>query len=139
VTDRRHRALVRLALAEGCWGAALLLFATPLLGSVAGEPVARKVVNVARVLGARQLLQGVMTVRWPTRVALEAGAATDALHAVTMVVSAAAKVGPRRLTLASAATAGAFSAAGIAQSRSDLLSDRAGPIAGPGPPRNRLR
>ena len=74
-------------------------------------------INVARVLGTRQLLQGLMIIRRPTRRTLELGAAVDALHAATMVVGAAANVGPRRLTLASAATAGTFAGLGLADSR----------------------
>jgi hypothetical protein len=75
------------------------------------------VISVAHILGARQFAQALMTARCPTRRAIGAGAAVDALHAATMIAAAAANVGPRRLTMASAATAGAFTAAGVAQSR----------------------
>jgi len=106
-----------LALAEAAWGATLLLFARPLLQALEGEPVDRQVINVARVLGGRQLLQGLVTARRPTRRILRIGAAVDVLHAATMVAAAAASVGPRRLTVASATLAAAFSAAGATQSR----------------------
>lgn len=106
-----------LGLAEGCWGAALLLAPGRLLQSLAGKPIGQGVISVVRVLGARQLLQALITALRPTRRTLEVGAATDALHAATMVVSAAAKVGPRRLTTASATTAGAFTAAALTVSR----------------------
>jgi hypothetical protein len=105
-----------LALVEGCSGTALLLCAGPLLRALAGQSVSRRAVNVAHVLGARQLLQAVVTARRPTRRTLELGATIDALHASTMLAAAAADIGSRRLTLASAATAGAFTAAGVAQS-----------------------
>jgi hypothetical protein len=103
--------------AEAGWGAALLLFARPLLQALEGESVDRQVINGALVLGGRQLLQGLVTVRRPTRRILRIGAAVDALHAATMVEAAVANVGPRRLTMASATLAGAFSAAGVTQSR----------------------
>ena len=106
-----------LALAEMCGGAGLLLFAGPLLQSVEGESVDRQVIDIGRVLGARQLLQGLIMVRRPTRRILRIGAAVDALHAATMLLAAATDNGPRRLTLASATLAGAFSAAGLTQSR----------------------
>jgi hypothetical protein len=99
-----------LALSQGCWGAALLLCDRPLLESLAGEPVSSAVIRVARVLGVRELLQGLITVRRPTRRVLLLGAAADALHAATMVGGTAADIGPRRLTLASAAVAGGFAA-----------------------------
>jgi hypothetical protein len=74
-------------------------------------------ISIVRVLGARQLLQAAITARRPTRRALELGAAVDALHAATMVAGASANVGPRRLTIASAATASAFAAAALVQRR----------------------
>jgi hypothetical protein len=103
-----------LALAEGCSGVALLLGSGPLLRSLAGSAADRRVVNTARVLGARQLLQGLFTAWWPTRRTMVVGAAVDTIHAATMVAAAAANLGPRRLTIASAATATTFAAAGFA-------------------------
>jgi hypothetical protein len=41
----------------------------------------------------------------------------DALHAATMIAAAAGRVGPRRLTSASAAVAVTFAGAGVGQSR----------------------
>jgi hypothetical protein len=111
------RRLSGLALAEGCYGTALVLFAGPLLRTITGEPADRLQLNVTRVLGTRQLLQGVATTRRPTRRTLRLGAAVDVLHAATMLAGAATNVGPRRLTLASAATAVAFAVAGVADGR----------------------
>lgn len=107
----------RLAAAEACSGIALLLFGRSLLDAVARGPSSRRVINIARMLGVRQLLQGLVTVQRPTRRILRLGAAVDALHAATMVAAAAAGVGPRRVTIASAAVAGAFTAAAVSQSR----------------------
>ena len=102
-----------LGLAEGCSGAALLLLGDPLLRSLAGESVDRRVIDVARILGTRQLVQGILTLRRPTRRTLQLGASVDAAHAATMLACAAADVGPRRLTLASSAMATVFVGAGI--------------------------
>jgi hypothetical protein len=73
----RRRTLVltgasRLALAEGYWGAALLLSPGPLLQSLAGKPIGQGMISIVRVLGARQLLQAAITARRPTRRALNA-------------------------------------------------------------------
>ena len=106
-----------LALAEGCWGAALVLDPGSQLRPLAGKPVDPWVIKTARVLGARQLLQALITAWRPTRRTLQVGAAVDALHAATMVAAATANLGPRRLTIASAATAIVFTAVGLAQSR----------------------
>jgi hypothetical protein len=84
---------------------------------VAREPVGRPVIYLARVLGTRELLQALITAWRPTRRTLRFGATVDALHAATMVAAASARVGPRRLSAASAGVAGAFSVAGLAQSR----------------------
>jgi hypothetical protein len=104
-------------LAEGYWGATLLLAPRPLLQAVAREPVDRRVTGVARVLGARSVLQAFATAQRPTRRRLEVGALVDATHAASMIAAAAADIGPRALTIASAATASAFAFAGFAQSR----------------------
>ena len=106
-----------LGLAQGGCGGALLLHPGPLLRSLQRGPVDRRVITVARVLGIRQLVQGLMTVRRPTRRTLAVGAAVDATHAASMLAAATAGLGPRRLTVASAAAAGAFAGAGLAQSR----------------------
>jgi hypothetical protein len=87
-----------------------------LLQSLEGKSLDRQVINIARVLGGRQLLQGLILVGRPTRRSLRLGAVVDALHAATMVAAAAANAGPRRLTMASATLAGVFSAAGAVQS-----------------------
>ena len=106
-----------LVLAEGCWGALLLIAPGRLLGALAGGRIDARVSAIARVLGAREVVQALATGRRPTRRRLHAGALVDGAHAASMVALAASGVGPRRLTLTSAATATAFAAAGIAESR----------------------
>lgn len=105
-----------LALAELGTGAALLLAPRPLLGWLAAEPPDRRVFIVARVLGARYLLQGLVTACRPSRRVLRIGAGADILHGASMIAAAAADTGPRRLTLSSAAAAGAFAGVAAAQS-----------------------
>jgi hypothetical protein len=106
-----------LALAEACWGIALILSDDRALHRAAKQPVGQPVIDIARVLGMRELLQALITAWRPTRRTLRLAAAVDALHAASMVAAASARVGPRRLCLASAAVASVFSAAGLAQSR----------------------
>ena len=101
------------ALVEGCWGAMLLLAPDPLLSAVAREPIDRRMTDVTRVLGARSVLQSLLTGPRPTRRGLRLGALVDATHALSMLAAAAAGLGPRRLTVTSAATATAFAAAGL--------------------------
>ena len=101
------------ALIEGCWGATLLLAPGSLLSAVAREPIDRRVTDVTRVLGARSVLQALLTGPRPTRRGLRLGALVDATHAASMLAAAAAGLGPRRLTVTSAATATAFAAAGL--------------------------
>jgi hypothetical protein len=118
------------ALAEGCWGALLLIAPDPLLDSVAGDPVDDRVVFAVRLLGARHLLQAIVTRRRPTRRRVLAGATVNAAHAASMIGLAVADVGPRRLTLASATTATALAAAAaVAAARrpADQLSDASAP------------
>jgi hypothetical protein len=105
-----------LALAELGTGAALVLGTGPLLGWLAAEPPDRRVFNVARVLGTRYLLQGLVTACRPSRRVLRIGAGADILHGASMIAAAAADMGPRRLTLSSAAAAAAFAGVAAAQS-----------------------
>lgn len=96
---------------------ALVLSRDRILHRVAKAPVDRRVIHVARFLGTRELLQALVTACHPTRRTLRLGAAVDALHAASMVIAASARVGPRRLTVASAGVASVFSAAGLVASR----------------------
>lgn len=120
----------RLSLAQGCWGAILLRASPQLLHGLAGEPVSPDVIKVAHVLGARELIQALITIRRPTQGALQLGAVVEALHAVTMIAAASASLGPRRLTMASAAASGAFALAGVTQSRRLCHQAAAGAVRG---------
>jgi hypothetical protein len=70
---------------------------------------------VTRVLGARLLVQGAVTVVRPDAVTLALGAETDFVHAATMLAWAVVDRRARRLTVLSAATAALFGAAGAVQ------------------------
>ena len=83
-TGRRVTRLV--AVPGALWGAAMLLRPGDVTRSVCGggpEPAAW----IVRVLGARLVTQNLVTLVRPTREVVLAGAATDALHAASMVAA----------------------------------------------------
>ena len=81
------RRVTRLVAVPGVlWGAAMLLRPGDVTRSVCGggpEPAAW----IVRVLGARLVIQDLVTLVHPTREVVLAGAATDALHAASMVAA----------------------------------------------------
>ena len=105
MTRRSHPVVV----ARVGLGTALLLSPRRFLGG-RDEP---RAVAVARLLGARHLLEALVTNVRPAPPIARAGAAVDAIHALTAFGFAAA--GPRRyrqLAIASGAGATAFALAG---------------------------
>jgi hypothetical protein len=70
-------------------------------------------VAVARVLGARHLLQAVITAARPTRGTRRLGVAVDAAHGASMLALAAVSRPHRRAALCSAATATALATGGL--------------------------
>jgi hypothetical protein len=78
-TLARAAALTRLT-----WGAVLLVGTGPLLARFGHRP-ADGPVTVGRVLGGRQVAQGLVTALAPGPAVLTAGAAADTLHAATAV------------------------------------------------------
>jgi hypothetical protein len=99
------------AICRGAYGLALLA-APHALVSRTGAGASPGQCRVARVLGARQLVQAAMT--WSGRPdALAIGAMTDAVHGTSMVVLAAASPRLRRAALTEVATAAVFGAAGM--------------------------
>lgn len=85
--------------------------------SVAHQRIDRPARAVARLVGARHLLQAVLTARHRYSAWIWAGAAIDAAHATSMIALAAARPDRRKLALANALTATAFAASGIAAGR----------------------
>ena len=95
---------------RGLLGAVLLLFARPVLSRVAGRPATDGEVWLGRFLGARHLAEQIAVAR-----GLQVGGVVrllDRVHALSMVVLAAASPGSRRLAVAAAAAAAALDAAG---------------------------
>jgi hypothetical protein len=72
---------------------------------------------IMRVLGTREIGQGVLTAARADRMALGFGAAVDIAHLASMVVLAAARPRWRRTASASGAVAVVFAAAGLALAR----------------------
>ena len=106
------RRLTRLVAVPGAlWGAAMLLRPGNVTRSVCGggpEPAAW----IVRVLGARLVVQNVVTFVRPTREVVLAGAATDALHAASMLVARVRWPDHARPIWVSGSTAAASAAAG---------------------------
>lgn len=106
------------------YGAALLAAPGLLLGAVTGVPPTRRDLTVARVLGARHLLQAAVTLSEGSRV-LVPGAVVDLLHAASMVALAVADPRMRRAGATDATAAGFLAATGMS-----VASVRSGPSAG---------
>ena len=106
--------------ARAGWACVLLLVPDKVLQVGGGPPVPTAAVAVARVLGARQLLQAVVTVVAPAGPVAGVGAAVDALHAGTGVGLAAVSPRWRRIALVDAVLAGAFAAAGWSRRGRDV-------------------
>lgn len=103
LTDMRWVSTVR-----ACYGVVLLALPAPLITAVTGAPASPRVRVVARVLGGRQVAQGAICGLAPVPDLIGAGAATDGLHAASMLILAAAAPRLRRALLAEAIIAAAL-------------------------------
>jgi hypothetical protein len=109
--------------ARAGYGAALLLAPGPVIRVCTGQPAGPRVRAVARVLGARHLVQAAATARYgPSAESLGLGAAVDLAHAASMAALAIADRRVRRITLTDALLETAFAAAGL----SSAVPSRAG-------------
>lgn len=72
---------------------------------------------VVRILGARQLIQGIVVAVRPSQGIVVTGALVDLTHAASMIVIASLRRDDRRAALLSAALAGASAAVGAAVAR----------------------
>jgi hypothetical protein len=90
------------------YGGALLCVPGPMITAVTGAPASGRVRAVARVLGARQLVQAAVCGLAPGRGLVQAGAAADGLHAASMLGLAGTEPALRRALLADCAIAAAF-------------------------------
>ena len=102
-----------LELARAAYGAGMLLAPASALSRLAGTPLDRPAVRVARVLGARHLLQATVLATHPGPGWRLSGAAVDASHAVSMLALARWSRRPlhRRLAARNARSAGMLAAA----------------------------
>lgn len=88
-----------------CWGLLLLFRARPLLTADAGEPPPEGAVLIARVLAARQLLQGAVTFAVPRPAVVRVGSWADLAHSASGVAFASLDRRRARLSLSDAAIA----------------------------------
>ena len=106
-----------LVVIRALYGAALLAAPVPVASVVAGGPLDRRARAVARVLGARELIQAELACRHPGRVPVLIGAWVDTAHAISMLALAVADRRRRRLAVAQAGTAAAFAAVSMLAQR----------------------
>jgi hypothetical protein len=104
-----------LGIAQITAGAAMVI-APRFLSGLTGGPVAPT--PVVRILGARNIGQGLVTATRADAIALTVGAAVDIAHLASMVVLAAVRPRWRRTAGGSAAIAAASAGAGLALARS---------------------
>ncbi|WIM93329.1 hypothetical protein ACTOB_005306 [Actinoplanes oblitus] len=100
------------AAARAGWGCALLLAPETLL-RLGGRPApAPALTALARVLGARQIVQAAVLTAWPAGAVARCGAAVDVLHATSDLGYAAASPRHRPVVLLDAAIGAGLAAAG---------------------------
>ncbi|MGH3842965.1 MAG: hypothetical protein ACRDS0_16185 [Pseudonocardiaceae bacterium] len=95
------------------YGAVLVLAPDPVIRLSTGHRSDRPTRAVARVLGARQVVQGLLCAGAPGRAVLALGVEADLVHAVSMVGLAAVDRARRRAGLVDALCAGSFAVAGL--------------------------
>jgi hypothetical protein len=108
---KQVRMVVNLLLAG--WGAGLLAGPRAMAGLVSGDSAAPPVA-IIRALGARRVAQHVLALAAPRRTVVLLSAATDALHAASMVAAAVIWPRYRRSALVSAGVATAAAALSVA-------------------------
>jgi hypothetical protein len=96
------------------WGLVLLVSPRPVLAGVHHVRVDRASLVVARVLGARQVAQGLVSFTRPEPTVLTLGGVVDVLHAASMVGLAAVDRGRARGALTEAGLAATWAALGWA-------------------------
>lgn len=106
-----------LTTARASWGTALLLSPSSVICAATNASADGPTRTVARILGARQLVEAALTGRRHYQGAILVGAAVDATHAATFAAVALIRPDRRRLALTNVATATAFAVAGLLESR----------------------
>jgi hypothetical protein len=114
--------------ARALYGAGLLLAPSQALARGARSPLDCPAVIVARVLGARDLLQAAILWERPAPHRQLSGAAVDAAHAASMLALARWSHVPtrRRLAARNARTAALFAGIGAVEAAFDLRGSRTG-------------
>ncbi len=114
--NQQSRARLVVAGLRAGWGAVLVLQPNPVVRAASGRTPTDAARTVARILGARHLLQALAGLRWHSAAARDLGLATDMLHALTGLGFAALPTQWRRAALLDTALASGFAAAGTAAS-----------------------
>jgi hypothetical protein len=115
-----------LQMARASYGLALVLAPTETIRLAAGRLPSRRDCAVARLLGARHLVQAVLTVVIPVPEVLAIGAQVDTAHAASMLMLAAADRPERRAVLTDALTEAIFAAAGFSAAAQGLSAPTRG-------------
>jgi hypothetical protein len=105
-----------LQIARATYGAALVLVPGPAIHLATGRLPSRRACRVARVLGARHLIQAALTAAAPGREGLALGGQVDAVHSASMLLLAVVSRTQRRPAVTDALTEAAFAAAGFSAS-----------------------
>jgi hypothetical protein len=100
--------------ARAGYGLLLLAVPGPLLRLASGRSPSTRLQAVARILGARQLIQAAVIAVGPDAACLAVSAEADLVHVASMLAWSAFRSPSRRLALLSGAVAGLFAAADIA-------------------------
>lgn len=113
------------------YGALLLIAPDPVIRLITGRAADRPTRAMARVLGARHALQGLLSAGAPGPMVLALGVEVDLAHVASMMGLAALDQPRRRAGLVDALCAGSFAAVGLALVRR-RPPHRAAPTAGGG-------
>jgi hypothetical protein len=109
---RRSKTLRDIEIVRGVWGVALLADPDAVLRGTDSEPVDTASKVVARILGARQLLQAALSGLRPSPEVLAMGVWVDVVHALTAATLALSVRRRARAGYTDAAVAGVWAAAG---------------------------
>jgi hypothetical protein len=102
---------------RACYGVALVAAPGAVIRLATGQPSGRRERGVARLLGARHVVQAAITALAPVPGVLAAGAGVDAVHTTSMITLAAADRRVRRAALTDALAESLFAAAGFLSAR----------------------
>lgn len=116
-SSARRSAAVALQVTRTGYGMALVLAPGPAIRLATGHLPSRRTCRVARVLGARHLIQATLTALAPGPGVLAVGGQVDAVHTASMLLLAAASRAGRRAALTDALAEATFAAAGFSASR----------------------